>query len=60
LRGRRFLLLDENPCGDITLLREIKKESLTRKLTEVAGRMSSSKARCAQVIPLSGTAIRVS
>jgi hypothetical protein len=32
---------------------ESKKESLTRKLTEVVGRMSSSKARHAQVIPRS-------
>jgi hypothetical protein len=31
----------------------IKKESLTRRLTEVAGRMSSSKARRAKVIPRS-------
>jgi hypothetical protein len=33
--------------------RRTKKEPLTRKLTEVAGRMSSSKARFAQVIPRS-------
>jgi hypothetical protein len=32
---------------------ESKKESLTRKLTKVAGRMSSSKAQRAQVIPRS-------
>jgi hypothetical protein len=43
-----------NNIGITSVAREdrgIKKESLTRKLTDVAGRMSSSKARRAQVIP---------